>query len=108
MSYLSSEVGITVASLTKWRDKFLMAGINAMKKKPLDEKDREVVRLREKIGRMEVGNPFLLADSSKTGSEKKTRPYWSLDRWGTLRANKVHPFPFSLSWRRLSQGMGKA
>ncbi len=55
MSYLSSELGITVASLTKWRDKFLMAGIEAMKKKPLDEKDREVVRLREKVGEITFG-----------------------------------------------------
>lgn len=52
---LSRELGITVASLTKWRDKFLMAGIEAMKKKPLDEKDREVVRLREKVGEITFG-----------------------------------------------------
>lgn len=55
LSYLSRELGITVASLTKWRDKFLMAGIEAMKKKPLDEKDREVVRLREKVGEITFG-----------------------------------------------------
>ena len=72
MELVSRDLGITVATLTKWREKFLMAGVGAMKKKPLDEKDREVIRLRgkvgeitmanellrEKISRMEVGNPL--------------------------------------------------
>jgi hypothetical protein len=59
MELVSRELGITVASLTKWREKFLMAGMEAMKKKPLDEKDREVVRLREKVGEITMANELL-------------------------------------------------
>jgi transposase-like protein len=69
---VSRELGVTAASLTEWREKFLGAGLEAMKKRPLDEREREVNRLREKVGeitmegellrekisRMEVGDPL--------------------------------------------------
>jgi hypothetical protein len=72
MELVSRELGVTAASLTEWRERFLGAGLEAMKKRPADERDREVVRLREKLGevtmasellrekisRMEVGDPL--------------------------------------------------
>jgi transposase-like protein len=71
LDLLSRELGIPAARLTTWRESFLDAGQEAMKKQPLDSRDREIGRLRdklgestieiellrEKMGRLEAGRP---------------------------------------------------
>ena len=50
LDLLSRELGIPAARIATWRDAFLDAGQEAMKKHPLDSRDREIGRLREKLG----------------------------------------------------------
>lgn len=45
---LSRELGVTAARLTRWREAFLAAGAEGLKKRP--GKEAEVKRLNEKIG----------------------------------------------------------
>jgi len=72
LDLLSRELGIPAARITAWRAAFLDAGQEAMKQQPLDRRDREIGRLREKlgestmaiellhekIGRLEAGRPL--------------------------------------------------
>jgi len=50
LDLLSRELGVPAARITTWREAFLDAGQEAMKKQPLDSRDREIGRLREKLG----------------------------------------------------------
>ena len=50
LDLLSRELGIPAARLATWREAFLAAGQEALKKAPLDSRDREIGRLREKLG----------------------------------------------------------
>jgi transposase-like protein len=53
---LSREFGVTAARLTRWREAFLSAGAESLKKQPSDPRDKEIAGLREKLGQttMEV------------------------------------------------------
>src|ERR1044071_8034329 len=50
LDLLSRELGIPAARITAWREVFLDAGQEALKKQPLDSRDREIGRLHEKLG----------------------------------------------------------
>jgi hypothetical protein len=50
LDLLSRALGIPAARLTTWREAFLDAGQEAMKQPPRDSRDREIGRLREKLG----------------------------------------------------------
>jgi hypothetical protein len=50
LDLLSRELGLPAARLATWREVFLDAGQEALKKQPLDSRDREIGRLREKLG----------------------------------------------------------
>jgi len=50
LDLLSRELGIPAARLATWREVFLAAGQEALKKQPLDSRDREIGRLRAKLG----------------------------------------------------------
>ena len=50
LDLLSRELGLPAARLAAWREAFLDAGQEAMKKTPRDSRDRELGRLREKLG----------------------------------------------------------
>jgi Transposase len=50
LDLLSRELGIPAARLTTWREAFLDAGQEALKKPPLDSHDRELARVRQKLG----------------------------------------------------------
>jgi transposase-like protein len=50
LDLLSRELGIPAARIATWRDAFLDSGQEAMKKQPLDGREREMARLREKLG----------------------------------------------------------
>jgi hypothetical protein len=47
---VSRALGIPAARLTTWREAFLDAGQDALKKQPLDSRDRAMGRLRDKLG----------------------------------------------------------
>ena len=69
---LSRELRVPAARLAAWRDTFLSGGQEAMKQQPHDARDREIARLREKLGestmdhellreklaRLEIGRPL--------------------------------------------------
>lgn len=73
LDLLSRERGIPAARLATWREAFLNAGQEALKKQPRDSRDREIGRLhaklgeatmamellREKMGRLETHRPLL-------------------------------------------------
>ena len=78
MEFLSRELGVTAATLSKWRDAFLAAGAEAFKKRPaqveaevqrlnakIGEQTMENELLREKIARMEQGRPLAWRRSKK-------------------------------------------
>src|SRR5215468_8239761 len=50
LDILSRELGLPAARLATWREAFLTAGQEAMKTHPLDNRDRELGRLRAKLG----------------------------------------------------------
>jgi hypothetical protein len=50
MDLLSRELRVSAARLAIWRDAFLTGGQEARKKAPCDARDREIARLREKLG----------------------------------------------------------
>jgi transposase-like protein len=50
LDLVSRELGIPAARLTTWREAFLEAGQDALKKPPFDNHDRELARVRQKLG----------------------------------------------------------
>src|SRR5215472_4593397 len=50
LDMVSRALGIPAARLTAWREAFLGAGQDALKKPPLDNHDRELARVRQKLG----------------------------------------------------------
>jgi hypothetical protein len=50
LDLVSRELGVPAARLAAWREAFLDAGQEALKKQPLDSRDHEIGRLREKLG----------------------------------------------------------
>src|ERR671928_848428 len=50
LDLVSRELGIPAARLTTWREAFLDAGQDALKKPPLDSHDRALARVRQKLG----------------------------------------------------------
>ena len=59
METVSREIGVTVATLSGWRDQFLLAGTAARKRRPPDAKDEDVGRLQAKIGELTMANELL-------------------------------------------------
>jgi hypothetical protein len=55
LDLLSREVGVPASRLAAWREAFLAAGPEAMKKRPAVEHDRALSRLREKLGESTMG-----------------------------------------------------
>jgi transposase-like protein len=56
---LSRELRVPAARLAAWRDTFLSGGQEAMKPQPHDARDREIARLREKLGESIMDNELL-------------------------------------------------
>jgi hypothetical protein len=71
LDLLSRELGIPAARLTTWREAFLDAGQEALKKQPLDSRDRELGRLREKLGEATMDMELL---REKIGRLETSRP----------------------------------
>jgi transposase-like protein len=56
---LSRELGVTAATLSSWRQAFLDGGTAAMKRRPPDDRDEEIARLRAKVGQLTMDNELL-------------------------------------------------
>jgi hypothetical protein len=59
LDLLSRELRIPAARIATWREAFLEAGQGAMKKSPSSSRDREVTRLRQKLGESTMDNELL-------------------------------------------------
>lgn len=68
---VSREVGVTAATLSGWRDQFLLAGTAALKSRHPDHADEEVGRLQAKIGELTMANELL---QEKIGRLEGDRP----------------------------------
>ena len=57
---LARELGVTAATLAQRREHFLAGGQAALKRRPADERDDEIQRLRAKVGEITMNNELLL------------------------------------------------
>jgi transposase-like protein len=61
LELVSRETGATAADLRAWRETFLEAGGASLKRRPENDRDREIKAMREKIGEMTMANELLEA-----------------------------------------------
>jgi hypothetical protein len=74
LDLVSRELGIPAARLATWREAFLAAGQDALKKQPLDSRDREIGRLREKLGEATMDMELLREKLGRLESNHPLRP----------------------------------
>jgi hypothetical protein len=74
LDLLSRELGIPAARLTTWREAFLDAGQEALKKIPLENRDRELGRLREKLGESTMEMELLREKLGRLETSRPVRP----------------------------------
>jgi transposase-like protein len=60
LELISRELGVTAATLSSWREDFLLGGQAAVKSRPTDSRDDEIARLRAKVGELTMDNELLL------------------------------------------------
>ena len=56
---LARELNVTVARLSEWRDRALVAAETAMKERERDSRDEELLRLKAKLGEVTMANELL-------------------------------------------------
>jgi hypothetical protein len=71
---VSRELGIPAARLTTWREAFLDAGQEALKKPPLDSHDCELVRLCQKLGEATMEIELLHEKLERLETNRPLRP----------------------------------
>lgn len=74
---LAREYCTTAAKISKWRDDFLDAGEEALKKRPKKEKDREISRLKEKLGDTTMENELLYEKIRRMENGRPLAPWRS-------------------------------
>ena len=74
LDLLSRELGIPAARLATWREAFLDAGQEALKKQPVDSRDREIGRLREKVGEATMDMELLREKIRRLETNRPLRP----------------------------------
>ena len=74
LDLVSRELGIPAARLTTWRETFLDAGQDALKKTPLDNHDRELARLRQKLGEATMEIELLHEKLGRLETSRPLRP----------------------------------
>ena len=68
---LARELNLTVARLSGWRDRALVAAEAAMKERERDGRDEELLRLKAKLGEVTTANELL---ERKIGALEGGRP----------------------------------
>lgn len=61
LEVVSRQLGVTAATLSDWRDSFLAAGETALISRPADDRDRQIERLKGKVGELTLTNELLEA-----------------------------------------------
>ena len=61
LEVVSRQLGVTAATLSDWRDTFLAAGETALISRPADDRDRQIERLKAKVGELTLTNELLEA-----------------------------------------------
>ena len=56
---LARELGVTAATLSGWRDQFLVGGIAALTSRPSTPQEEDLARLQAKIGELTMANELL-------------------------------------------------
>jgi transposase-like protein len=74
LDLLSRELGIPAARLATWREAFLDAGQAALQKQPLDSRDREIGRLRAKLGEATMEMELLREKIGRLETRRPLRP----------------------------------
>ena len=74
LDMLSRELGLPAARLTTWREAFLAAGQDALKKPPLDNHDRELARVRQKLGEATMEIELLHEKIGRLETDRPLRP----------------------------------
>jgi Transposase len=74
LDLVSRELGIPAARLTAWREAFLDAGQEGLKKPPLDSHDRELARLRQKLGEATMDLELLHEKIGRLETNRPLRP----------------------------------
>lgn len=59
LDLVSREIGVTGATLAKWRDAFLESGLTGLSSKPTDERDEQIENLQRKLGQVTMENELL-------------------------------------------------
>src|SRR3712207_8875388 len=70
-----SELNITVARLSAWRDRALVGAEAAMKERERDGRDEELLRLRAKLGEITMANELLDRKSTRLNSSHANISY---------------------------------
>ena len=52
-------LGVTAATLSQWRERFLAAGQASLKSRPADDRDEEIRRLQAKVGAITMDSELL-------------------------------------------------
>ena len=71
LDLVSREIGVNAATLATWRDRFLESGLEGLRSKPGDERDREIAALQRKLGEVTMANELL---ESKIDAMEAGRP----------------------------------
>ena len=76
---LSRELGVTAATLSQWRERFLAGGQASLKSRPSDDRNEEIRRLQAKVGAITMDNELLLerARTAEAGlplARRRSRP----------------------------------
>jgi hypothetical protein len=74
LDLVSRELGVPAARLATWREAFLDAGQEALKKQPLDSRDHEIGRLREKLGEATMEMELLREKIARLETNHPLRP----------------------------------
>jgi hypothetical protein len=56
---LSRDLGVTAATLARWRDRFLAAGQAGVRSRPTGAREEDLARLRAKLGELTMENELL-------------------------------------------------
>jgi transposase-like protein len=74
LDLLARELGIAAARLATWREAFLAAGQEAMKKQPRDSREREIDRLHEKLGEATMAMELLPEKIARLETNRPVQP----------------------------------
>jgi transposase-like protein len=74
LDLLSRELGLPAARLATWREAFLNAGQAALKKQPIDSREHELARLRQKLGESTMEIELLHEKIGRLETDRPLRP----------------------------------